>query len=326
MKRREFIAGLGAAAAWPVAVRAQQSVMPLAAFVHAGALDTMSRGLAAFRAGLGEIGYAERQNVTVEYYFMEGRYEHLPALMVDLTGRRVAVIVANGNTIALAAKSATSTIPIVFGVGDDPVRLGLVASLARPSGNATGVNFFFQEVVAKRLELLHRMVPAAVRVAVLLNPANAASAEITLQQAQEAARAIGLQINVLKASTSREIDAVFAGLERDRPGALFVAGDAFFATRRVQIANLAARDRIPAAYADTETVAAGGLMSYGPDLIDAFRQQGVYTGQVLKGAKPADIPVVQSTKFAFVINMQTARTLGLTIPETLLATADEVIQ
>jgi putative tryptophan/tyrosine transport system substrate-binding protein len=246
--------------------------------------------------------------------------------MADLIRRRVAVIAALSNTIALAAKSATSTIPIVFGVGDDPVKLGLVASLARPGGNVTGVNFFFQEVVAKRLELLHRLVPEAVRVAVLLNPANSTSTEATLRQATEAARALGLQINVLKASTSHEIDAAFASLEQDRPDALFVAGDAFFANRRVQISNLAARDRFPAAYGDSETVAAGGLMSYGPDVTDAFRQVGAYTGQVLKGAKPADLPVVQSTKFAFVINMQTARTLGLTIPETLLATADEVIQ
>jgi putative tryptophan/tyrosine transport system substrate-binding protein len=326
LRRREYIAGLGGAAAWPLAAGAQQSVTPLVVYVGASSPETSSRWLVAFRAGLGENGYAERQNVTIEYRFMEGRYEPLPGLMIDIIRRPVAVIVAPSNTIALASKSATSTIPIVFGVGDDPVRLGLVASLARPGGNLTGVNFFFQEVVAKRLELLYRMVPAAVRVSVLLNPANATSAEATLQQAQEAARSIGLLISVLKASTSREIDAAFASLERDRPSALLVAGDAFFATRRVQIANLASRDRIPAAYADFETVAAGGLMSYGPDLTDAFRQMGVYTDQLLKGAKPADLPVVQSTKFAFVINMQTARTLALTVPETLLATADEVIQ
>jgi len=326
MRRREFIAGLGSAAAWPVVGRAQQQALPVIGFVHLGSADTSANGVRVFRTGLGEIGYVDGQNVTTEYHWLQGQFDRLPSLMADLVRRRVAVIAAFGNPIALAAKSATSTIPIVFAVGDDPVRLGLVASLARPGGNVTGVNFFYQEVVAKRLELLHRLVPAAARVAVLLNPANASSTEATLRQAQEAARAIGLQISVLKASTSHEIDAAFASLERDRPGALLVAGDAFFASRRVQIANLAARDRIPAAYGESETVAAGGLMSYGPDVTDAFRRVGAYTGQVLKGVKPVDLPVVQSTKFAFVINTQTARTLGLMVPETLLAIADEVIQ
>jgi putative tryptophan/tyrosine transport system substrate-binding protein len=245
--------------------------------------------------------------------------------MADLVRRRVAVIAAIGDVNAIPAKAATATIPIVFAVGQDPVKLGLVASLARPGGNATGSNFFLQEVVAKRLALLHELVPKAVRVAMLLNPANATSAETALRAVREASRALGLQVHVVNASTSREIDAALTGL-RASPRCLFVAPDAFFVSRRVQLATLAARDRIPAVYADRETVAAGGLMSYGGNLADSFHQVGIYAGNILKGAKPADLPVVQSTKFAFVINMQTARTLGLTVPETLLATADEVIQ
>ena len=242
--------------------------------------------------------------MTVEYHWLEGQYDRLPALMADLVRRRVAVIATPAQAAAIAAKAATATIPIVFGVGDDPVKLGLVASLARPGGNATGINFFIPEVVAKRLGLLHELVPKAVRVAVLVNPANAASAETTLRDVQEAARTIGLQIHVLNASTSREIDAAFATLARERPDALFVAGDAFFTSRRVQFVTLAARDRIPAAYGDRDFVAAGGLMSYGTDIADSYRQVGVYTGNILKGAKPADLPVVQSTKFEFVINLQ----------------------
>ncbi len=307
--------------------RAQQPALPVVGFVNAGSADTSADRVRAFRKGLGETGYVEGQNVTVEYHWLEGQYDRVPALMADLVRRRVAVIAAPAATpAAIAAKAATATIPIVFGIGQDPVRIGLVVSLARPGGNATGINYFNQEVEAKRLALLHELVPKAVRFAVLVDPANSATAETTLRDVQEAARAIGLQIHVLNASTSREIDAVFANFERERPDALFVTSDGFFSSRRVQLANLAARDRIPAAYATREYVAAGGLMSYGTDLVDSFRQVGVYTGNILRGAKPADLPVVQSTKFEFVINMQTARTLGLTIPETLLATADEVIQ
>jgi putative ABC transport system substrate-binding protein len=286
------------------------------------------RNLAAFRKGLSETGYVEGQNVTVEYHWLEGEYNRvLPALAADLVRRRVAVIATPASTTAaLAAKTATATIPIVFGVGEDPVRLGLVASLARPRGNATGVNFFNSEVDAKRLQLLHELVPQAVRVAVLLNPANVPSAESTLRGAKDAAPAVGLQIQVRNASTIGEIDAAFAAFARERPDALFVAPDGFFASRRGQFATLAARDRIPAAYSQRDYVAAGGLMSYGTDIADMFRQVGVYTGSILKGAKPADLPVLQPTKFELVINLQTARALGLEVPPGLLAIADEVIE
>jgi putative tryptophan/tyrosine transport system substrate-binding protein len=332
MRRREFIAALGGAAAasstiWPLAARAQQPVLPVIGFVHSGSADGSAYVAAAFRKGLGETGYVEGQNVAIEYHWLQGQFDGLPALMTDLVRRRVAVIVTPAaGPAALAAKAATATIPIVFGVGDDPVKLGLVASLARPGGNATGINFFSQEVDAKRLGLLHELVPKAVRIAVLLNPTNPTSAEATLREVQEAARVIGLEIHVLNASTSREIDTAFAILARERPDALFVAGDAFFNSRRVQFATLAVRDRIPAIYSVSDFVLAGGLMSYGTNLGDRIRQVGVYTGDILKGSKPADLPVLQSTKFEFVINMQTARALGIEVPPTLLATADEVIE
>jgi putative tryptophan/tyrosine transport system substrate-binding protein len=324
MKRREFITGLGSAATWPLVARAQQPAVPVVGFVNAGSADAAP--VAAFRKGLGETGHVEGQNVTIEYHWLEGQLDRLPALMADLVRRRVAVIVAGGILPATAAKAATATIPIVFGVVDDPVKLGLVASLARPGGNATGVNFFTLEVLTKRLGLLHELVPKAVRVAVLVNPAIVPFAELTFREVQQAARTIGLQIQVLNASTSSEIDAAFAALQRERPDALFVTPDAFFISRRVQIISLAARDRIPAVYPDRADVVAGGLMSYGTDLAEMVRQVGVYTGNILKGAKPADLPVQQSTKFQFVINLQTARTLGIEVPETLLATADELIQ
>jgi putative ABC transport system substrate-binding protein len=327
VKRRDFIAGLGVAAVSPFAVRAQQPAIPVIGVVIAGSDDAAAGNADAFRKGLGETGYVDGRNVTVEYHWLEGQYDRLPALIADLVRRRVAVIATPGySATTLAAKAATATIPIVFGVGEDPVKLGLVASLARPGGNATGINFFATEVVAKRLGLLHELVPKAVRIAVLLNPANATAAETTLRDVQEAARAIGLQIQVLNASTSREIDAAFATLTRERPDALFVAPDGFFNSRRVQFVTLTMRERIPAAYAGRDYVAAGGLMSYGTDGADMYRQVGVYTGNILKGAKPAELPVVQPTKFEFVLNIKTAKALGLTIPETLLATADEVIQ
>jgi putative ABC transport system substrate-binding protein len=328
VKRRTFIAGLGSAAAWPLAVRAQQAasqVLPAIGFVDSGAADASTDRVRAFRKGLGETGFVEGQNVTVVYHWLDGRYDRLPALMADLVRRRVAVIVTPGSSpAAIAAKAATTTIPIAFGVGRDPVKLGLVASLARPGGNATGINFFNLELVAKRLALLHELVPNALRVAVLV--ADTPGNDPNLGAVQEAARTIGLQINVFKARTNREIDAAFATLARERHNALFVAPNAFFTSRRVQLANLAARNGIPAAYASREIVAAGGLMSYGTNIADTYRQVGVYTGDILKGAKPADLPVVQSTRFEFVINVGTARALGIDVPETLLATADEVIE
>jgi putative tryptophan/tyrosine transport system substrate-binding protein len=265
--------------------------------------------------------------VTIEYHWLEGRYDSAPALMADLVRRQVAVIATPGSNVAsLAAKAATATIPIVFGVAEDPVKLGLVASLARPGGNATGINFFGQEVVAKRLRLLHDLVPKAVRVAVLVNPTNASTAESTIRDVQKAAPTIGLQIQTLNATTIGEIDAAFATLKRERPDALFVAPDALFTSRRVQLATLTVRDRIPATYSNRDYVAAGGLMSYGADFAELFRQIGVYTGSILKGAKPADLPVLQSTKLEFVINRTTAKTLGLTIPAGVLSIADEVIE
>jgi len=326
MKRRELITLIGGAAVWPLAARAQQPAMPVVGFIRDGSADANARNVAAFRKGLNETGTVEGQNVTVEYHWLEGRHDHLPALMADLVRRQVAVIATAGNVPALAAKAATATTPIVFGIGDDPVRLGLVTSLARPGGNATGINFFNAELTAKRLRLLHDLVPKAVRVAVLLNPANASSTEFQLRIVQEAAPTVGLQLQILNATTIGEIDAAFATLERERPDALFVAGDAFFISRAVQFATLTARGRIPATYSVRDHVAVGGLMSYGTDFTEAFRQVGVYTGKILKGAKPVDLPVVQSTKFEFIINMQTARALGLEVPPQLLATVDEVIE
>jgi putative ABC transport system substrate-binding protein len=324
--RRELLAALGgAAAAWPLAARAQQPGMPVVGFVNAGSFDAPLA--AAFRKGLNDAGYVESQNVTVEYHWLEGQFDRLPALMADLVRRRVAVIATPaGNFAALAAKAATTTVPIVFGVAEDPVKLGLVASLARPGGNLTGINYFAAELIAKRLALLHELVPKAVRIAVLVNPANIPATDSELRDIPEAARAMGLQIQVLKASTRSEIEAAFATLVRDRAEALYVAGDTFFTSRRVQFATLAASYRIPASYPTREAVEAGGLMGYATDRVDMCRHVGAYTGQILKGAKPADLPVVQSTKFELVINMQTARALGLEVPSTLLARADEVIE
>jgi putative tryptophan/tyrosine transport system substrate-binding protein len=325
--RRQFISTLGGAAvSWPLAARAQQSALPVVAFVRIGSADANARNVAAFRKGLNETGYVEGQNVTVEYHWLEDQYDRLPALMADLVRRQVAVIATPGTEAALAAKVATATIPIVFGVGQDPVRLGLVASLARPGGNATGINYFAAEVAAKRLRLLRDLVPKAVRVAVLFNPVNASSAENNLQEVQQAASTIGLQILVLNASTIGEIDAAFATLERERPDALFVSPDGFFLSRAVQFATLTARDRIPASYSLRDYVAVGGLMSYGADFTDSFRQVGGYTGSILKGVKPAELPVVQSTKFEFVINLQSARALGIDVPQNVLSIADEVIE
>ena len=324
--RRELLAALSSAAAWPLAARAQQPAMPVIGFIRDGTADASARYVAAFRKGLSEIGVVEGQNVTVEYHWLEGRYDRLPALMADLVRRQVAVMATLGNVPTLAAKAATATIPIVFGVGEDPVRLGLVASFARPGGNATGINFFNQEVASKRLRLLHELVPNAVRVAVLINPANASATELLLRIVQEAAPTIGLQIQILNATTIGESDAAFATIERERPDALFVSGDAFFVSRAVQLATLTARSRIPATFSLRDHVAVGGLMSYGTDFAEAFRQVGVYTGKILKGAKPTDLPVTQSTKFELVINLQTARSLGIEVPPGVLSIVDEVIE
>jgi putative ABC transport system substrate-binding protein len=327
VKRREFITLLGGAAGWPLVARAQQAAMPIVGLVGPRSPEESTRLGAAFRKALNETGYIEAQNVMVEYHWLEGKYDRLPALMADLVRRRVAVIATPAFTAAApVVKAATTTIPIVFGVAEDPVKLGLVASFARPGGNATGINFLASEVAAKRLGLLHDLVPKAVRIAVLINPANAPTAETTLRETSEAAHGLGLQIQILNASTSREIEAAFATLVRERPDALFIAPDGFFTSRRVQFATLAAHHRVPAAYFSREFVEVGGLMSYGSDISDVYRQVGVYTGQILKGAKPADLPVVQSTKFEFVINMQTAKALGLEVPPQLLASADEVIE
>ena len=328
MKRRELITLLGGTViAWPLAARAQQPAMPVIGFVNARSAEGSAQFGAAFRKGLEETGYVQGQNVTVEYHWLDGRYDRIPSLIADLVRRRVEVIVTPGTAAAaLAAKAATTTIPIVFGVGDDPVKLGLVTSLARPGGNATGINFFSQETTTKRLGLLHEMVPKAIRIAVLVNPANAPAAELTLRDIPEAARALGLQIQVLKASTNREIEAAFTTLGRERADALFVAGDGFFVSRRVQFAVLAVRHAIPAIYSSREYSEAGGLMSYGTDAADRFRQAGVMTGQILKGAKPADLPVLQSTKFELVINLQTARALGLEVSNSIQLLADEVIE
>jgi putative ABC transport system substrate-binding protein len=326
IRRRHFITLLAGATAWPLGARAQQSAIPVVGFVNGASADVSADRVRAFRRGLGDSGYIEPQNVAVEYHWLAGQYDRLPALMADLVRRRVAVIAAPVDTpVAIAAKAATATIPIVFGVGDDPVKLGLVASLARPGGNATGINFLNQELDAKRLALLRELVPRALNVAVLVHPANP-TAGTTLGNVREAARAMGVQLHVLNANTSGEIDAAFVTLSRERPDALFVMGDNLFTSRRVQLATLAARDRIPAAYANRETVAAGGLMSYGTDIVDSFHQVGIYTANILKGAKPADLPVMQSIKFDFVINLQTAKLLGMDVPPTLLALATEIIE
>jgi ABC-type uncharacterized transport system substrate-binding protein len=327
MRRREFITLLGAgAAAWPVTTRAQQPVTLVIGVLEARSPGTIEGLLRAFRQGLKESGYVEGENVALEYRWANNQVDRLPALAAELARRQVSIIAAVPAVSAIAAKAATAKIPIVFIANEDPVSLGLVASLARPGGNLTGVNIFTAELTAKRLELLRELVPGAARVAVLVNPANATSAESTLRDVTVVARSIGLQIQVLKASTSPEIEAAFASFMRERPDALFVSADAYFYTRRVQLTHLASRHAVAATYAQRDFAEAGGLMSYGSNIADAYRQIGVYAGRILKGAKPAELPVVQSSKFELVINAPTARMLGLTIPPTLLATADEVIE
>jgi putative ABC transport system substrate-binding protein len=327
MKRREFITLVGgAAAAWPLAASAQQPAMPVIGFLDPRSPDAMADRLRAFRQGLKEVGYVEGENVTIIYRFAEDQYARLPELAAELVRRRVTVISASTSTGAAAAKAATTTIPITFIAAQDPVGLGLVASLARPGGNLTGTNFFTSELAAKRLDLLHELLPRAVRVAVLVNPADPTNTAPTLRDVEAAARAIGLQVQVLNASTSREINAAFEDVGRDRPDALFVGGNTFLAARRIQVVQLAAFHRLPAVYSGRDFVEVGGLMSYGTNVMNAFRQLGIYAGRILKGAKPADLPVVQSSKFDLIINAETARMLGLKVPPTLLASADEVIE
>ena len=323
--RRKFLATLlGGAAAWPLAARAQQSAMPVIGYLDAGSAAERTRQVAAFRKGLGETGYQEGQNVALELRWAEGQYGRFGELAADLVRRRVSVIATPGGAAAaLAAKAATATIPIVFGVGSDPVQAGLVASLNRPGGNVTGINFFTVELVAKRMQLMRELAPAVKRVAVLVNPTDPEGYQ-TLRDAQAAAD--GQQIVAVEVASGSDIDAAFARMAREQVDALFVAPGTFFNTRRVQLAILAARHALPAIYSVRAYPEVGGLISYGTDVLDAFRQVGVYTARILKGARPADLPVLQSTKFELVINLNTARALGLEVPPTLLPRADEVIE
>jgi putative ABC transport system substrate-binding protein len=326
--RRKLITLLGgtaASAACPLTVYAQQQAPPLIGFLSSGSADAFAHRVRAFHRGLREAGYLEGENVMTLYRWAEGQNDRLPAQADELVRRQVAVIAAFGSIAILTVKKATATIPIAFAIDEDPVRLGLVASLSRPGGNLTGANFFANEVVAKRLEFLRELVPTAKRVAILVNPTYPAT-ETTLRDVAGAARIMGLQIDVLNASTSGEIDAAFARIMRDRLDALFVGGDPFFSIRRVQLVNMAARYGMPATFSSREFPEVGALMSYGTNIADAWRQAGLYAGRILKGAKPADLPVVQSSKFELVINAQTARMFGLSVPSTLLSIADEVIE
>jgi len=327
MTRREFISMLGGAvAAWPLAAQAQQTAMPVIGFLHPSSPEAAANSLTAFRRGLQESGYVEGNNVAIEYRWAENRIDRLPEMAADLVRHQVAVIVTPGSTAApLAAKAATKTIPIVFSVGTDPVKLGLVDSLNRPGGNATGVSYFTQELGPKRLGLLRELIPGDADVIVLGNPRNAAT-DLAVRDMQIAVSTIGQQITVLNASDSREIDTAFTTMVQKRAPALLIIADALFTSRRVQLVTLATRHAIPAIYTSREFAEVGGLMSYGANLRDISRQVGAYTGRILKGAKPVDLPVVQPTKFEFVINLQTARALRLEVPPTLLARADEVIE
>jgi putative tryptophan/tyrosine transport system substrate-binding protein len=326
--RREFITLLGgAAAAWPIAAHAQQPAMPVIGFLESRSPEAVVERLRAFRQGLKDAGHVEGVNVAIEYRWAENQVDRLPALAAELARRPIAVLVGTGSPqTVLAVKAATTTIPVVFGVGQDPVRLGLVASLARPGGNATGIFFLNTELTAKRLEILRELVPRAARVAVLVNPRNPASMEVTTRDVEAAAQAMRLQLQILEAGTSQEINAAFASLAREPADALFVSQDGFLISRRLQLANMAARHAIPMASSSRDIAEAGGLMSYGTNITEVFRQMGGYTGRILKGAKPADLPIEQSTKLELVINAQTARMLGIDVPPTLLVTADEVIE
>jgi putative ABC transport system substrate-binding protein len=324
MRRRAILALLGGAAVWPLAARAQQPAMPVVAFLNATSPDTSIHLVAAFRRGLSESGYVEGQSVTVEYIWAQNQYERLPALAADLVQRRVTVIVATGGTAAaVAAKAATSTIPIVFTTGLDPVEAGLVASLNLPGGNATGVNLYQETLATKRLELLRELVPSAQLIGLLVNP-NGPQAET--RQAQAAARTLGQRMEIVNASAEQELDGAFGRLVQMRAGALLIASNALFTNRHDQLVALAARHAVPTMYAWSDFAAAGGLISYGPSQADGYRQAGVYAGRILKGARPADLPVLQPTKFVLAINLRTARAMGLTVPPALLDRADEVIE
>jgi putative ABC transport system substrate-binding protein len=327
MKRRDFLTGLlGGAAVWPLAARAQHRAMLVVGFLNSQSPDGFKDRLRGFRQGLKEAGYVEGETVTIEYRWAENQLNRLPELAADLVHRQVAVIVSGGGVPpALAAKAATMTIPIVFVANEDPVRLGLVASLARPGGNLTGINFFTGELGAKQIGLLRELVPGAVRIGVLVNPANP-QARTTTDEVEAAASTMGLLVQIFNASTVREINAAFAAIARERSDALFVGPDPYFSSRRVQFANLASRHAIPALYYARDFPEAGGLMSYGTDIPDAYRQVGIYAGRILKGAKPADLPVAQASKFELVINLATAMMLGIDVPAPLLARADEVIE
>jgi len=326
LRRREFITLLGGAAAvWPLAARAQQSAMPVVGFLDSRLPDAIADRLRGFRQGLKDTGYVEGESVAIVYRLANNQDDRLPELAADLARRRVAVIATAGTPSTFAAKAATTTTPIVFIVGDDPVRLGLVTSLSRPGGNMTGINVFNAEVTAKRLELLRELMPHLARIAMLVNPADA-NTETQLKDANVAARAMGLQIQVLNADTSAELDTAFETMGRERPDAVLVGNTAFLNGRHAQLAHLATFHRLPAIYALREYAEAGGLMSYGSDIVNGFRQVGLYTGRILKGAKPEDLPVVQANKFELVINAHTARMFGLAVPDKLLAVADEVIE
>jgi putative ABC transport system substrate-binding protein len=326
MRRREFITLFGGATvAWPIAARAQQSALPVVGFLSNTPPAVIAERLRSFHLGLKVSGYIDSENVEILHRWTDNNTERLPELLADLVRKRASVIATTGSTAQAVARAIT-TIPIVFSVPDDPVKLGLVASLARPGGNVTGVNFLSSEMVSKRLELLRELVPSANRIGVLVNPGNAATMETTLREVDVAARSMGLQIHPVKASTSSEISAAFTTFAREKLDALFVANDGFYAGRRVQLANLASRYALPAAFHSREIVEVGGLLSYGSNLADAYHQMGLYVGKLLKGAKPADLPVVQASRFELVINAETARMLGLTVPPTLLAIADEVIE
>ena len=326
MRRREFITTLVGAAAWPLAARAQQGALPVVGFLGAPSAAPYARYVAAVHQGLKEVGYVEHQNVAMEYRWADSQYDRLPALAADLVSRRVAVIVPIGGSPAvLAAKAATSTIPIVFNLGADPIELGLVTNLSRPGGNITGIAMMALEIETKQLQLLHELAPTSTSIAILLNPSSG-QAQPQEREAQEAARVLGLQVLVLKASTEREIEQAFAALVRERAGALLVGADTFFVSQATLFVVLTARHSIPTIYPFRPYVDAGGLMSYGASLLDSYRQTGVYAGRVLKGEKPADLPIVQPTNFELVINLKTARAVGIAIPPTLLARADEVIE